>query len=250
MLITLSTSAVAVCCCRIRAGRQCFHATREQPRVLDGDDGLGRKLFQQGDLFVRKASFLLPEDHDVADDTFLLDQRHGEQTAGTAEVNERAAIGFAAAIGVELDEVGQFDNRLALQQARGRSARAVCHRVAAAVLVVGGRWPPGGGGMKQLTVERVEGAEVRATKLHCLAKHGVKNGRKVAGGAADNAQDLRGGGLLLKRLSKVARPCLHLIEQIDIRDGNHGLVRKHRDRLDLPRREWPEMRLPTARSHR
>ena len=37
-LMTLSTSAVAVCCCKR------FAQLVEQPRVLDGDDGLGGEV--------------------------------------------------------------------------------------------------------------------------------------------------------------------------------------------------------------
>ena len=45
-LITFSTSAVAVCCC------ERFAQLVEQPRVLDGDDGLGGKVLYQLDLLV------------------------------------------------------------------------------------------------------------------------------------------------------------------------------------------------------
>ena len=45
-LMTLSTSAVAVCCCKR------FAQLVEQARVLDGDDGLVSKVCNQLDLFV------------------------------------------------------------------------------------------------------------------------------------------------------------------------------------------------------
>ena len=46
--MTLSTSAVAVCCCS--DSRSSF----EQPRVLDGDDGLGGECSDKFDLLVGK----------------------------------------------------------------------------------------------------------------------------------------------------------------------------------------------------
>ena len=54
-LMTFSTSAVAVCCCRdfaeiVGALAQLV----EQPRVLDGDDRLGGEVLHQLDLFVRE----------------------------------------------------------------------------------------------------------------------------------------------------------------------------------------------------
>ena len=44
--MTLSTSAVAVCCCSR------FAQLVEQPRVLDGDDGLSGEVLHQLDLLV------------------------------------------------------------------------------------------------------------------------------------------------------------------------------------------------------
>ena len=42
--MTLSTSAVAVCCCRD------FAQLVKQPRVFDGDDGLSREVLDEVDL--------------------------------------------------------------------------------------------------------------------------------------------------------------------------------------------------------
>ena len=52
-LMTLSTSAVAVCCCSD------FAQLVEQPRVLDGDDCLGGEILYQLDLLVREREHLL-----------------------------------------------------------------------------------------------------------------------------------------------------------------------------------------------
>ena len=59
--MTLSTSAVAVCCCS-----DCSQFI-EQPRVLDGDDGLGGEVLHQLDLLVGERSNLLAVDDDSAD---------------------------------------------------------------------------------------------------------------------------------------------------------------------------------------
>ena len=51
-LMTLSTSLVAVCCSRIQQlARTRLHLI-EQPRVLDGDDGLSGEVLHQLDLLV------------------------------------------------------------------------------------------------------------------------------------------------------------------------------------------------------
>ena len=55
-LMTLSTSAVAVCCCSR------FAQFVEQPRVLDGDDGLGGEILDQLDLLFGEWPDLLAVD--------------------------------------------------------------------------------------------------------------------------------------------------------------------------------------------
>ena len=57
-LMTLSTSAVAVCCCSR------FAQLVEQSRVLDGDDGLGGEVRDQRDLlFGEGTNFLAVNDN-------------------------------------------------------------------------------------------------------------------------------------------------------------------------------------------
>ena len=48
----------------------------EQPRVLDGDDGLRGEVVQQLDLFVGEGSHLLAIDGDRADQFVILEHRH------------------------------------------------------------------------------------------------------------------------------------------------------------------------------
>ena len=52
--MTLSTSAVAVCCCK-RSLAQLV----EQPRILDRDDGLSGKVRDQLNLFIGKGTNFL-----------------------------------------------------------------------------------------------------------------------------------------------------------------------------------------------
>ena len=80
--MTLSTSAVAVCCCRR------FAQLVEQPRVLDGDDGLGGEIRDQLDLLVGERPHLLAVDGDRADQLVVLEHRHGENGARAGEFDE------------------------------------------------------------------------------------------------------------------------------------------------------------------
>ena len=64
-----STSAVAVCCCR-----DCAQFV-QQPRVLDGDHGLGGEVLHQLDLLVGEGPDLLAVDDDGADQFVVLEHR-------------------------------------------------------------------------------------------------------------------------------------------------------------------------------
>ena len=71
-LITLRTSAVAVCCSSDLA------QLVQQPRILDGDDGLGGEVLHQLDLLVGEWPDFLAIDGDGADQFVVLKHRHDE----------------------------------------------------------------------------------------------------------------------------------------------------------------------------
>ena len=80
-------------------------------------------------------------------------------------------------------------------------------------------------------------AHVRSGQAHCGVDQRLQDGLKIEGRSADCLENIRCRGLLLQRLAEVARPCLHLVEQADILDGDHRLVGEGLDQLDLARRE-------------
>ena len=75
--MTRSTSDVAVCCSSdsVRSSVRCAQLV-EQPRVLDGDDGLSGEVLHQRDLLVGERPDLLAIDRDRADQLVLLEHRH------------------------------------------------------------------------------------------------------------------------------------------------------------------------------
>ena len=77
LLITLSTSEVAVCCSAI-GDHRCADELVEQPRVLDGDDGLRGEVRDQLDLLVGERPHFLPVNSDGADQFIVLKHRHSE----------------------------------------------------------------------------------------------------------------------------------------------------------------------------
>ena len=61
----------------------------EQPRVLDGDDGLGGEVLHQLDLLVGERAHLLAVDGDGADQLVVLEHRHARAASGRRRVQRR-----------------------------------------------------------------------------------------------------------------------------------------------------------------
>ena len=74
----------------------------EQPRVLDGDDGLGGEVLHQLDLLVGERAHLLAVDHDGADQLVVLEHRHDQRRSRAAELD----VGAPTAIAFEIALVG------------------------------------------------------------------------------------------------------------------------------------------------
>ena len=85
--MTLSTSAVAVCCC------ERFAQLVEQPGVLDGDDGLVGEVREQLDLLVGERPHLLTVDVDRADQLVVLEHRHRDRVRAPASSTPATANG-------------------------------------------------------------------------------------------------------------------------------------------------------------
>ena len=91
--MTFSTSAVAVCCCR-----DCLKFV-EQPRVLDGDDGLGGEVLHQRDLLVGERPNLLAVDDDSADQRIIFEHRHAIADRAPPNLVAGARIGSGKIVG-------------------------------------------------------------------------------------------------------------------------------------------------------
>ena len=69
----------------------------EQPRVLDGDHGLGGEVLHQLDLLVGERPDLLAVDDDGADQLVVLEHRHDEQRPRAAELDRGDGSRIASA---------------------------------------------------------------------------------------------------------------------------------------------------------
>ena len=116
-LITFSTSAVAVCCWSDSA------QLAEQPRVLDGDDGLRGEVLHQIDLLVGEGTHLLAVDEDRADQLVLFQHRHGDHASA-----RRASwpAGPRTSLGSVVDDVNhRFGLQHAVERVSSRRARTL-----------------------------------------------------------------------------------------------------------------------------
>ena len=104
-LMTLSTSAVAVCCCSDSANLRALTQLVEQARVLDGDDGLGGEVFDQLDLLVGERAHLLAVDGDGTDQLVVLEHRHDDMSSARPPVGPKAVCSASAAASSGVDQL-------------------------------------------------------------------------------------------------------------------------------------------------
>ncbi len=103
-LMTLSTSAVAVCCCKR------FAQLAEQARILDGDDGLCGEVLDQLDLLVGERLHLLTINSNRSDQHIIFEHWHENDCTSAAEIGNRNN-GWIAVDTPALCECLQFEPR-------------------------------------------------------------------------------------------------------------------------------------------
>ena len=181
-LITLSTSAVAVCCCSE------FTQLVEQPRVLDGDDGLGGEVRDQLDLLVGKGTDFLAVNGERTDQFVLLQHWDSQKCPYTAEFdgrNVRRIASFNVALRPQPNRRRESPS-LSLTCDRERcpgwdeaAERLRASAKAGGVLCVATR-------CKGVAVPAIDVAKLGVADAYGLLQHGRKHRLKIAGRAADN----------------------------------------------------------------
>ena len=209
--MTLSTSAVAVCCC---SG---FAQLVEQPRVLDGDHGLGGEILDQLDLLVGEREHLLPVDADDADQLVVLEHRH--ETIVRKPPRSVPATTKGHPDGTPRAWWHRESERPAwLCGADKRCFGSGAERLVARFLDRQGvrcEMPP----QKCVVLAQIERAEFRSAYIGRIRQYGVEDRLKLARRGTDYLEDVGGGGLLLQRFTQLA-------EQPRILDRDHRLVGK------------------------
>ena len=154
---------------------QRFAQLIEQPGVLDGNDGLSRKVFHQLNLLVGEWADLLAVYDDSADQLIVLEHRHSDRGSRTAELDRRSLDCLCRVVG----GVGHL---LRLQDATDKRAR------------IRQKWPKlllefdqrrrrtvVGRKVECLAVEMEQRAELSPANPRCVLQHGLENGLQLAG---------------------------------------------------------------------
>ena len=206
----------------------------EQAGILDGDDRLVGERPDQIDVFVGERLDLGTAQHEHADRTSLSHQRHAQHRPEPDPVRRLQERVFRVG-----KHVGHLHD-LVIEQyppLHGAASRRQA-------LVLGVRQPIG----REIVVSGVVVAfrllpsdcgHIRLAKLRGRLGERIEHCLQIERRAADDFQHVRRCRLLLQRLAQFGGARLHLVEQADVLDGDHGLVGEGLDKLDLAIRERP-----------
>jgi hypothetical protein len=140
----------------------------EQPRVLDGDDGLCGEIPEQLDLSVGERQHFLPIDSNAADQIAFIEHRDKDVGACARCLDERNKARFAIDVSRLDHKIGDGNNACGLSQPRKRVTRIFAYpknRIFGPALSVSRRSVPLGGKTKcmfMLSLEKQVGKSATA----------------------------------------------------------------------------------------
>ena len=140
LLITWSTSDVAVCCssASVRSvgalGEVVSALTEfvEQPRVLDGDDSLGSKVLHKRDLFVGERMNFSTVNSDYSNKIIVFEHWHSDDRANSGNLDRLDHSGMALGIGLCGCEVIYVNSALCFHNQLKPTTRSGLDRTTAA----------------------------------------------------------------------------------------------------------------------
>src|SRR2546423_11044936 len=91
---------------------------------------------------------------------------------------------------------------------------------------------------KAIGLAQIEVAKLSSADAYGVLQNTAKHRLKISERARNDPQHLGDCRLLLQRLAKLATACLHLLEQPNIFDSDHGLIGKCGHQFDLFGRKW------------
>src|SRR5262249_22571271 len=227
-LMTLSTSAVAVCCCN-------DSQLIEQMCVLDSDDRLIGKILHQLDLLVGERTDFLTIDDDCADQLVFLEHGNGNQSSCTSRLDQSDNARITLEIRLIRGEVGNLQYFFAPADAGERIVRMFARdvRTSLHVFIITRRQAERCHRMKRTIVVTEQYTKFGLADAHGIPQHGLEYRLQFTRRRADDLQHLRGRSLLLQRLAEIVRALAQLVEQPSILDSDDGLAPKTGEQRDL-----------------
>ena len=196
--MTLSTSAVAVCCWKG------FAQLVEQTGILDGDDGLIGEILYQCYLLVREGANLLAHDCESTHQLIVLQHRDREYCPIAAQIDAGYHKRMTLNVGLYSLDVGDMDYLLRDDDTpKGRVRRRLEQLVACARLDIGGRRVVRSSHTEGVSVAEVQIAKLGLADAHGVCQHGLEHRLQLAGRARNDAEHLGSCGLLLQRFGKI-----------------------------------------------
>ena len=206
LLMTWSTSTVAVCCSSDSVSSSRALLLRlEQPRVLDGDHRLVGEGGDQLDLLIGKRAHLIAAERKGADCRPIAQERHAESTSVSCQflIAGRPVFGIG-------QHVGNMDCPAFQYGSPGRAATIDGQGVLEPIPLSFAGVAKVGDQPQHISIPLKDDALVSRAKPRCRFGQRVEHSLQIEGGPADEFEHLGGRGLLLQRLVRArglaARP--------------------------------------------
>src|SRR6516164_1270017 len=207
----------------------------QQPRILDGDDGLGGEVLDQLDLFVGEWPHLGAVDENRADEIIVLEHGDAEDGSPAENVDEFLKWLYALEIRQIFCRVCDMNKLLCLSKASQRCLRVKMEDLLGLSHL---------GKVRRHAVQRdsaeavafgaPQEAQLRLADARRIGEHCLKHRRQLPRRTTDDSQYFRCRGLLLQRLTQ-------FVEQPRVLDGDDGLGGEVLHQRDLLLRKWPNL---------
>src|ERR1700736_5162689 len=154
---------------------QRFAQLTEQPRIFNGDNGLGRKALEQFDLLVGKGPNVLTVDGEDANQLIVLEHRDIEKSAEAPEIGGGHVDGFTLDIGWLSGDIDDMNGLPRLNDPAEGSSRARSSWLALPEFGKCRRHPEHYSRMRRTVLKAKENSIAGLADTHRVRQHGLEH---------------------------------------------------------------------------